>query len=82
MAPRRCTRLTNGFGKKLEKHAGGPCVSLYVAHYNLCGVHEAHRTTPAVTLGITDHVWSIRELLALRLPCRPRLRQNGGGGSA
>jgi hypothetical protein len=69
MASRRFTRLTNGFSKKLENHAGA--VSLYVAHYNLCRVHEAHRTTPAVALGITDRVWSIGELLDAALAVAP-----------
>lgn len=40
MSSRRFTRLTNGFSKKLEHHEAA--VSLYVAHYNLCRVHEAH----------------------------------------
>jgi IS1 family transposase len=69
MASRRFTRLTNGFSKKLENHAAA--VSLYVAHYNLCRVHEAHRTTPAVAIGITDHVWSIGELLDAALAVAP-----------
>jgi hypothetical protein len=57
MACRRFTRLTNGFSKKLDNHAAA--VSLYVAHYNLCRVHESLRSTPAVAQQITDHVWSI-----------------------
>jgi hypothetical protein len=37
---------------------------VYVSHYNLCRVHEAHgNMTPAMSLGITDHVWSIGELI-------------------
>jgi len=52
MACRRFTRLTNSFSKKLENHVAA--VALYVAHYNLCRVHETLRTTPAVALGITD----------------------------
>lgn len=43
--------------------ATGASVSLYFAHYNLCRVHETIRTTPAVAQGITDHVWSIGELV-------------------
>jgi hypothetical protein len=39
-------------------------VALYVAHYNLCRVHEALRVTPAMQLGVTDHVWTISELVA------------------
>ena len=65
MASRRFTRLTNGFSKKLENHAAA--VSLYVAHYNLCRVHETIRTTPAVAIGVADHVWTISELVAAAL---------------
>ena len=69
MASRRFTRLTNGFSKKLENHAAA--ISLYAAHYNWCRVHKSHRTTPAVALGITDHVWSIGELLDAVLAVSP-----------
>ncbi|MGH6935448.1 MAG: hypothetical protein ACRED2_04540 [Methylocella sp.] len=61
MQQRRFTRLTNAFSKKLENHKAA--VALYVAHYNLCRVHETLRVTPAMQLGVTDHIWSIGELL-------------------
>src|SRR6202023_550081 len=61
MQQRRFTRLTNAFSKKLENHEAA--VALYVAHYNLCRVHETLRVTPAMQLGITDHIWSIGELV-------------------
>ena len=61
MAQRRFTRLTNAFSKKLENHKAA--VSLYVSHYNLCRVHEALRITPAMQLGVTDHIWDIGELI-------------------
>jgi IS1 family transposase len=61
MGQKRFARLSNGFSKKLENHAAA--VALYVAHYNLCRVHEALRITPAMQLGVTDHVWSIGELV-------------------
>ncbi len=38
-------------------------MSLYVAHYNLCRVHETIRITPAMALGVTDHIWSVGELI-------------------
>jgi|SRR5579862_523072 len=70
MASRRFTRLTNGFSKKLEHHEAA--VSLYVAHYNLCRVHEAHgNMTPAMSLGIADHVWSLGELIDAALALVP-----------
>lgn len=61
MAQRRFTRLTNAFSKKLENHCAA--VALYAGHYNFCRVHEALRITPAMQLGVTDHVWSVRELV-------------------
>jgi IS1 family transposase len=61
MSQRRFTRLTNAFSKKFEHHVAA--VALYAAHYNLCRVHEALRITPAMQLGVTDHVWSVGELV-------------------
>ncbi len=61
MQQRRFTRLTNGFSKKLENHKAA--VSLFMAHYNLCRVHETIRMTPAMQLGVTDHIWDIGELI-------------------
>jgi hypothetical protein len=34
-------------------------------HYNFCRVHQALRVTPAMEAGITDHVWSIEEIVCL-----------------
>ena len=65
MQQRRFTRLTNGFSKKLENHMAA--VALYVAHYNFCRVHETLRVTPAMQLGVTDHIWTISELVAAAL---------------
>jgi hypothetical protein len=36
-------------------------------YYNLCRVHEALRVTPAMQLGVTDHVWTISELVEAAL---------------
>jgi hypothetical protein len=61
MQQRRFTRLTNAFSKKLENHEAA--VALYVMHYNFCRVHETLRVTPAMQLGVADHIWSIGELV-------------------
>jgi IS1 family transposase len=63
MGMRRFTRLTNGFSKKIENH--GHAVALYFMHYNFCRVHKTLRVTPAMEAGITDHVWTLEELIAL-----------------
>jgi IS1 family transposase len=58
---RRFTRLTMGFSKKLEylKYS----VALTVAYHNFCRVHTTLKTTPAQAAGLTDHAWTIAELL-------------------
>jgi IS1 family transposase len=61
MSQRRFTRLTNAFSKKFEHHCAA--VALYAAHYNLCRVHETLRITPAMQVGVTDHIWTIGELI-------------------
>jgi len=62
-------RMANGFSKQVENHAAA--VSLYVAHYNLCRVHETLRATPAAALGIADRVWSVGDLLDAALATQP-----------
>jgi hypothetical protein len=69
MSSKRFARLSNGFSKRLENHCAA--LSLYVAYYNLCRVHEALRTTPAVALGIADRVWTVGDLLDAALALAP-----------
>ena len=58
---RRLTRLTNAFSKKLENLEAA--VTLYVAFYNFCRVHQTLKATPAMAAGLTDHIWGLNELL-------------------
>ena len=63
MSMRRFTRLTNAFSKKVENHAAA--VALYFMYYNFARVHQTIRVTPAMEAGVTDHAWSIEEIVAL-----------------
>ncbi len=63
MGSRRFTRLTNAFSKKLENHAHA--VAFHYTHYNWCRIHKSLRVTPAIEAGLTDHVWSLEELVGL-----------------
>ena len=63
MGVRRFTRLTNAFSKKFENHCH--MVAIYHAYYNFCRVHQTLRVTPAMEAGLTDHVWSLEELVGL-----------------
>jgi hypothetical protein len=60
---RRFTRLTNGFSKKIAMHAHS--VALHFAYYNFCRIHQSLRVTPAMESGISDHIWSTEELVAI-----------------
>ncbi|HZU31995.1 MAG TPA: IS1 family transposase [Candidatus Angelobacter sp.] len=66
MSMRRFTRLTNGFSKKLENHEH--MLAIYFMYYNFCRVHQTLRVTPAMEAGLTDHVWTVAELVNLMEP--------------
>ncbi len=70
MQSRRFTRLTNGFSKRADYHKAA--VGLFVSHFNFCRVHEALRMTPAMALGLTDHIWTIGELISACLSNAPK----------
>jgi IS1 family transposase len=70
---RRFTRLTLGFSKKLAnlEHS----TALMVAFHNFCRPHSAlhlkatettpaKAQTPAMAIGLTDHVWTVEELIS------------------
>jgi len=40
-------------------------VAIYHAYYNFCRVHQTLRVTPAMEAGLTDHIWSLEELVEL-----------------
>jgi hypothetical protein len=63
MSARRFTRLTNAFSKKLENHKHQ--VALHFMHYNFCRIHQTLRVTPAMEAGLTDHVWTLEEIVGL-----------------
>jgi hypothetical protein len=58
---RRFTRKTFGYSKKLDnlRHS----VAILAAHFNFCRVHSAHERTPAQAASLTDHAWTIKELI-------------------
>ncbi len=67
MCMRRFTRLTNGFSKKveyLEYH-----VALHFMYYNFARPHKTlanpYPRTPAMVAGISNHIWTIEELIRL-----------------
>jgi IS1 family transposase len=59
---RRLTRLTYAFSKKKENLRAA--LALHFWYYNFARVHTSLRCTPAMESRISDHVWSIKELVA------------------
>jgi IS1 family transposase len=67
MQIRRFTRLTNAFSKKIENHIH--MISLFYMWYNFGRIHQTLRVTPAMEAGISQHVWSIYEIVGLASTC-------------
>jgi len=63
MSMRRFTRLTNAFSKKVDNLEAA--VALHFMYYNFCRIHKTLRVTPAMEAGISDHVWSLEEIIQL-----------------
>jgi len=69
MSMRRFTRLTNAFSKKVEnlEHA----VALHFMYYNFARPHQSLTPkgslgiTPAMAAGVSDHIWTIEEIVGL-----------------
>ena len=40
-------------------------LALYFMYYNFARVHQTLRVTPAMEGGVTDHVWTVEEIVAL-----------------
>lgn len=62
MQMRRFTRLTNAYSKKLDNLKAA--IASHFAHYNFVRVHQTLRVTPAMASNLTDHVWTLGELLS------------------
>jgi hypothetical protein len=66
MQMRRFTRLTNAFSKRLPSLRA--VVTLHFAHYNFVRPHITLKITPAMAAGVTDHFWTLGDLLAWEAP--------------
>jgi IS1 family transposase len=75
MSPRRFTRLTNAFSKKVEHHAHA--LSIYFMHYNFCRIHQSLRVTPAMAASVTSRLWEIEDIAALVDAAAPKPGKRG-----
>jgi transposase-like protein/IS1 family transposase len=58
---RRYVRLGSGFSKKFENLKAA--VDVFMAWYMFCRPHSSLRVTPGIEAGLTDHIWTVEELL-------------------
>jgi hypothetical protein len=67
MGMRRFTRLANAFSKKIENHEFA--IALYFMYYNFARPHKTlanpYPRTPAMAAGISDHIWTVEEIVGL-----------------
>jgi IS1 family transposase len=62
-AMRRYVRLSNGFSRKVENHAAAVALNYFA--YNFNQIHRTLRTSRAMAAGVTDHLRSVADLVAL-----------------
>jgi hypothetical protein len=60
---RHLTRLTNAFHKKFDNHA--TLVAIHAVYYNFARIHKTLRITPSMAAGLSDHVWSLEEIVMM-----------------
>jgi IS1 family transposase len=63
MQNRRFTRLTNAFSKKAEMLEYSLALTFF--YHNFVRIHQTLKCTPAMKAGISDHKWSIEEMVGL-----------------
>jgi hypothetical protein len=75
MGMRRFTRLTNAFSKKIQNHAA--MVAIHAVYYNFARIHKTLRITPSMAAGLSDHVWSLEEIVMMADRYTPKPSKRG-----
>ena len=63
MSMRRFTRPTSTFPKKVDNDYWA--IALHYIRYNFCRIHQTLPVTPAMEVGIADHVCRIENVVEL-----------------
>ena len=75
MGMRRFTRLTNAFSRKIDNHIYA--LSLYFVWHNFVQMHSTPRMSPAMAAGVSKHLWSMNDIVALVDARAPRPAKRG-----
>jgi len=57
------TRLSNGFSRKIEKHAAAIALNYFA--YNFIKIYRTLRVAPAMAASVTDRLWDASDLVSL-----------------
>ncbi len=60
---RRFTGLTNAFSKKVANREAA--IALHNMYYNFARIHQTLRVTPTMEAGISNHGWTLQEIVGL-----------------
>jgi hypothetical protein len=70
MSMKRFARLSNAFSKKVANHRHA--LSHYFTFHNWTRIHKTLRVTPAMAAGLTDHLWTMEEIIGLMDEVAPK----------
>lgn len=52
-------------------------VAIYAVHYNCARIHKTLRITPSMAAGLSDHVWSLEEIVQMADSYMPKQGKRG-----
>ena len=52
-------------------------IAIYFMHYNYARIHKTLGVTPAMEAGISDHVWSLEEIVEMAESAMPKRGPRG-----
>jgi len=61
--------------KKFENHA--VMLVIHAAYYNFARIHKTLRIIPSMAAGLSDHVWSLEEIIVMADNYLPKQAKRG-----
>jgi hypothetical protein len=68
-------RIAQRFSKKVQNHEA--MVAIYAVHYTFARIHKTLRITPSMAAGLSDHVWSLEEIVMMADSYAPQPPKRG-----
>ena len=72
--------FSNRFSRKRGNQAAATALNYFA--YNFIKIHRALRASPVLAAGVTDRLWGVADLAALRESCPQPRAENSGGKEA